>query len=70
MERKNTLFGSPMTASSCLFCSGNADTVAVKAKAAAMVLVKCIIPLIPSNIFLVRKKMQIEHYWKVYSFGK
>jgi hypothetical protein len=59
-----------MTASSCLFCSGNADTVAVKAKAAAMVLVKCIIPLIPSNIFLVCKKMQIEHYWKVYSFGK
>ena len=47
IEERDTLFGSPMTGSSCLFCSGNADTVAaVKAKAAAMVLVKCMIALI------------------------
>ena len=44
-EIRNILFGLPITASSCLFCSGNADTVAVMAKAAAMVFVKCIFTL-------------------------
>lgn len=42
---EDTLFGLPITASSCLLCSGNEDTVAVKANAAAMVLVKCIISM-------------------------
>jgi len=37
---ENVLSGLPIAASSCLFCSGNADTVTVKAKAAAMVFVK------------------------------
>lgn len=39
-EGKNTLFGSP-TAAPSFFCSGTADTVTARAKAAAIVLIKC-----------------------------
>jgi hypothetical protein len=49
VEKRNILAGLPTAASSCLFCSGNADTVAVKAKAAAMVLMKCIVSLFLSS---------------------
>lgn len=40
---RNILFGSPIAGSSCLFCSGSADTVTARAKAAAKVLIKCMI---------------------------
>lgn len=42
---ENTLFGSP---TACLLSSGNADTVTARAKAAAMVLIMCML------FFLVR----------------
>lgn len=51
-ERGNTLSGFPIAESLCLFCSGSANTVAVKAKAAAMVLMKCIISMFRRMSFL------------------
>jgi hypothetical protein len=56
MAEGSILFGLPITASSCLFCSGNADTVAVKAKAAAIVLVKCMVSLFCRKRFLCTLK--------------
>jgi hypothetical protein len=84
VERRNILAGLPTAASSCLFRRGNAHTVAVKAKAAVMVLMKCIISLSGcrgsflyvkdvdktrlKNMYVWEKRAEYRELWKTFQF--